>query len=182
MVKDHAADRWVQRYFDHLSALGAPALNPVVQVGRIFNETCVDCGWGIRDIVRVSTEEYLEVCAKCRQPWWYEDHVQLRGSFQYTRRPDAFEKRLFPWVDIGRILRELYDKRTTRWAVRVYLVRALSGDSFTVIANEARSRYYRAPWSWNRDRVAELVDEGRGYVTCHLTNAGIIRPRLRLVA
>lgn len=169
------ADLWVRRYFERADSIGVPALDPVMQVGRVYESSCVFCEWKLRDTVTITRGGCVEVCASCRRPWKYEDQLQLRGSFQVSRRPGSAERFLSPWCDVGRVLSQLYDHRRHRWAVRIYLASVIGQQTLREIAEAAAVRYRRAPWLWNRDRVAELIREGRRVVTLRFVEAEIIR-------
>lgn len=151
----------VRAYFSWADSIGAPALNPVAQEGRIYAPECAACHHQVRHTRKKGLQIRIDVCGRCGRPWDYEDRYALRGSFQFSMRPGSTEYRLSPWCDIGAVLKKLYEHRDHRWEVRIFCARAVGYLSLRETADGAAREYRRAPFRWTKDRVAVLYDGGR---------------------
>lgn len=166
---------WVRAYFNYESTIAVPAVNPIAASWRAYDSTCSHCHYSQHQPrQRQRGQEPVEVCGACGAPWGYTDCWEPKGLFDRAFRPHLAEDRLYPWCDVGRILSHLYEGRVTRWPTRIFLVRALSGDSLREIAREAAVRYTRSKVLWNKERVAQLIDAGRSLVASRLVQAGLL--------
>ncbi len=161
MMEFDSPEEIVRAYFAWADSIGAPALNPVAQEGRIYAAECSGCHHQVRHSKGKGLKVRTEVCGRCGRPWPYEDRYVLRGNLQISTRPGSTEHRLSPWCDIGPVLMRLYDHREHRWAIRVFCARALGNLSLREVARDAAEKYPRAPFLWTKDRVAVLHERGR---------------------
>ena len=161
MMEMDSPEEIVRAYFAWANSLGAPALNPVMQEGRIYAADCAACHHRVRHSRKRGLQIRIEVCGRCGRPWDYEDRYVLRGAFQVSRRTDSMEHRILPWCEIGAVLMRLYDHREHRWPVRIFCARAIGSLSLREVAEEASTKYQRAPFKWTKDRVAVLFDRGK---------------------
>lgn len=178
-------DGWVRWYANEAQSLGPPHLNPVAQTGRLYAPKC-GCGSKLRH-TKGSGLSSSEVCGHCGKAWEYEDRDVLKGAFDFTRRTNAAEDRLTPFVDVGRLLglllagKPTHDGDTTPeqlrtlrgFDVRVYIAHC-AGYSIREITQAAPREFPQAPFLWYRDRVAKMIHDGRACWAAELQRAGIM--------
>jgi hypothetical protein len=162
----------VRAYFAWADSIGAPALNPVAQEGRIYAAECSGCHHQVRHSKGKGLKVRTEVCGRCGRPWPYEDRYVLRGNLQISTRPGSTEHRLSPWCDIGPVLMRLYEHPDHEWPTRVFCARAIGNMTLREFSEDASKVYTRAPFKWTKDRVALLHELGRAVCSREFTRRG----------
>lgn len=131
------------------------AIDPVARRGLVPCPSC-SCGSRTRRRDRVGVLH----CYCCRRAWPLEERVELRSGS--TRRATSGEHRIALYVDVGAALARYLRSRRWRWHARLSIAAALHPEwSIRRLTIEAANTWPHAPFSWRRERVAQLVSDGR---------------------
>jgi hypothetical protein len=152
---------------------------------------CGRCGypWSVENVMNLPAGTSSTRGASARSPWPY---MRVKRSVSGAGNPEA---RIFN-VDVAELLRlravaqRMLRSRRLYWPAHVYFLyvlrftnvrgrggtRALAG----YLAHQSTGRHRagawpRAPFTWNRDRVAQLVHEGRGAWVERLIVASLLK-------
>ncbi len=134
------------------------ALDPVEQRGLVHATRCDRCRSKLRHPTRTGSWR----CGACGASWPSEERLTLRHSVDSTPRPGSAERALALYVDLGTTIDRFRRSRRWLWHARVYLAAALQPSwSIRQLTQEAADFWPHAPFAWRRDRVREMVVEGR---------------------
>lgn len=159
-----SADAAVRRYVELRHGLSAPsAARLMVSMGASYATRCPRCGHG----QRFEGRHGVARCSRCGGAWPVEEVEILRGSVQVSQRaPGGRELALGELGLLGRVL-----SRVPCWPRRALVVYAGLGVPYTMVYEEVRARWPRAPEHgcvWWRSRV----EDGRRGVESRLRRAG----------
>jgi len=174
-------DGFIRWYYEE-SEKGAPGLDPVDSMGRVYAERCPECPSRRKHPTR--TGGYA--CGSCGADWPYEDRFILKGvvSTQVRVRgnrvtnipsPSAggSERRISRRVDVGVLLASLLSDPQWKRAARYYVSNAL-GYSVRQLAEECHFHWPGFP-AVSRSSVGRMIVMARAEWTRRLENAGMLK-------
>jgi len=166
-------DGWVRWYYDTRDSFGAPALNYIDTVGRVYAKRCsakkqngAKCNARIRHCT--STHEW--VCGKCGASWKYWMRALSKGEIQKSLRPFGFDQPLARYFDVARLLHDFL--REGGWNAKLYVVNAM-GEPAAELAQRFPERFPDAPGPWRKTDVLDRVRTARAEWIERLASAGI---------
>ena len=161
-------DGWIRFYYDQRDSFGAPALNYIDTVGRVYAKRC--SARGCRARIRHCTSTHEWVCGKCGAPWKYWNRALSKGEIQKSLRPFGFDQPLARYFDVARLLHVFLIER--QWNARLYVLHAM-GESNADLATNFPTRFPDAPGPWSKESVRTRVNAARQEWVERLAAAGI---------
>jgi hypothetical protein len=162
-------DATVRWYYRMRDSFGAPAMNFVDSTGRMYAETCADCGYKIRHC----RDDTVWVCGRCGLTWGYVDRHIFKGEVQKSIRTDTFERVNARWIDVGTQIHYFLEDPLWKWDARIYILNAL-GFSMRQIAADGPKMFPAVKGSWDKMIVCRRIVAARGEFFGRLKNAGIL--------
>jgi len=160
------ADGWIRFYYDQRESFGAPALNYIDTVGRVYAKRCSKCHARIRHC----TSNHEWVCGKCGAPWKFWMRALSKGEIQKSMRPFGFDESNARYFDIARLLHVFLTEGG--WNAKLYVVNAM-GEPMASLAEKFPLRFPEAPGPWSVGSVHARIRTARTEWAERLTAAGI---------
>lgn len=162
-------DGTIRWYYRQRDSFGAPAMNFVDSTGRMYAESCADCGYKIRHC----RDDTVWVCGSCGQTWGFVDRHIFKGEVQKSIRTDTFERINARWIDVGTQIHHFTNDPLWRWDARLYVLHAL-GFSLRELAAQGPNFLPSRPGAWGKSVLGDRIVSARGEFSGRLKSVGIL--------
>ncbi len=158
-------DGYILWYYRTRDSFGAPALDYIDSVGRMFAKKC-SCGSKLRHTTSIG--DY--VCGHCGKDWAYEDALLLKGVVKGATSSNSFDMKNARFFDVAKKIDTML--RQHEWDMKLYILNVL-GQSQRDLSVRFPANFPDAPGPWSKDSVRRRIIAMRELFDRRLRAAGM---------